>query len=89
MSNYRIYEEVKRLEEEGEEEDNTPLFPNAIVRLKLTGPEGNAFVILGQARTALAKAGATEQDLLNFTKEATSGDYENLLTTVGKWCRIL
>ena len=51
------------------------------IRVKLVGEDGNAFAILGRCRQALARA--RRLDLWNeFHKEATSGDYNHLLTTV-------
>ena len=51
------------------------------IKVKLVGEDGNAFAILGRCRQALARA--RRLDLWNeFHKEATSGDYNHLLTTV-------
>ena len=48
--------------------------------LQLANKDGNAFAILGSCRQALARA--RRLDLWNeFHKEATSGDYNHLLTT--------
>ena len=52
--------------------------PKEIV-IDLTGPEGNAFVLLGYAMRWANELG------LNYTKikeEATSGDYENLVSVL-------
>ena len=51
------------------------------IKVKLVGEDGNAFAILGRCRQALVRA--RRLDLWNeFHKEATSGDYNHLLTTV-------
>jgi len=47
----------------------------------LTGEGGNAFVILAKARS-VAKAAKLNWE--EISKEATSGDYEHLLSTLEK-----
>ena len=54
------------------------------IEIDLTGPDGNAFVILGLAKRLCKEFGMTktyEKDLLN---EMMSGDYENLIQTFDK-----
>ncbi len=54
--------------------------PITDIKLTLVGEDGNAFAILGRARAALRRA--RRMDLWDaFHKEATSGDYNNLLAT--------
>ena len=54
--------------------------PITDIRLKLVGEDGNAFMIMGRARLALRRNGRA--DLIEqFTKECTSGNYDNLLAT--------
>jgi hypothetical protein len=48
-------------------------------KLKLVGKDGNAFNILGLARKAARNAGWTKEEIDAFMKEATSGDYNDLL----------
>lgn len=58
------------------------------VKVKLVGGSGNAFAILGGVTREMRKAGFgdyTEE----FTKEATSGDYDKLLQTCMKWVDVL
>ena len=58
--------------------------PITNIHLKLTGEDGNAFFILGRARQALRRA--RRSDLWEqFHREATSGDYQNLLATCMKY----
>jgi len=59
--------------------------PRYNVKVKLVGTNGNAFAIIGRVRSALKKTGATEQDLKEFTTDATSGDYDHVLQTCMKW----
>lgn len=47
--------------------------------------DGNAYAIMGAAQRILKKAGATPEELSQYLEESMSGDYENLVATVGKW----
>ena len=47
--------------------------------VKLTGENGNAFSIMGRIKQALRSAGADKEYIDKYLKEATSGDYDNLL----------
>ena len=58
------------------------------VKVKLVGKDGNAFAILGNIVSALKRAGATPDEIKRFQAEATSGDYNNLLATCGRWVNI-
>lgn len=60
-----------------------PKFPDIVVQL--TGRDGNAFAIIGAVRIALARGGASKQDVDDFTNEAMSGDYDHLLRTAMRW----
>lgn len=54
--------------------------PEAAVYLgDLSGPEGNAFAILGRVVKALKDAGVSKADQDAYHEAATSGDYNNLL----------
>ena len=58
--------------------------PITNVEVELIGKDGNAYAILGEVRKALKKAG--HGDLVEeYTKEATSGDYNHLLQTTVKY----
>lgn len=52
------------------------------IEIDLTGPDGNAFYLLGQARR-FAKQLGLDNDKIQ--KEMTSGDYENLVQTFDKY----
>lgn len=43
--------------------------------------DGNAFMIMGTVHKALRKAGADQEYIDKYTKEAQSGDYDHLLRT--------
>ena len=63
-----------------------PKFPD--VTIKLSENDGNAFLIIGRVVRALKYGGATKEQCDEFTKEATSGDYENVLKTCMKWVNV-
>ena len=54
------------------------------ITLNLQNVSGNAFAILGVCRRAMERTGKREL-WDEFHKEATSGDYNNLLCTVSDW----
>lgn len=47
--------------------------------VKLIGLDSNAFAVLGRVQDALRKAGADDEYIAQYQREATSGDYSNLL----------
>lgn len=53
--------------------------------LKLSGEDGNAFFIIGKAVKTLKKANFSPEKIEDFQREATSGDYDNVLATCMKW----
>ena len=54
------------------------------LEIDLTGPQGNAFYLLGYARNIGKQLGMTEKNITKLTDEMTSGDYENLLQVFDK-----
>jgi hypothetical protein len=60
-----------------------PKYPK--IKVQLTGRNGNAFVIMGAVISALRREGVPEAKLKQFIKEATAGDYDNVLQTAMKW----
>ncbi len=63
-----------------------PKFEN--IQVQLTGMDGNAFSILGRVMDAMKKANVSQADIDEFIKDATSDNYDNLLTTVAKWVNV-
>lgn len=61
-------------------------YPN--ITVKLVGEDGNAFFILGKCQRAMKEAKTPQEEIDNFIKEATSGNYDNLLFTCTKWFNI-
>lgn len=55
------------------------------VHVKLVGSNGNAFAIMGKVSQAMRRAGVSSSEVSSFTKEAMSGDYDNLLQTCMRW----
>ena len=57
--------------------------------LKLIGEDGNAFFILGKAVREAKRAGWDKEKIEKFQKEATSGDYNKVLTTCTKYFDVI
>jgi len=64
-----------------------PKFPN--VEVQLSGEDGNAFMIISRVRCALKKAGASEEQVEEYSNEAMSGDYDNVIATTMRWVEVL
>ena len=47
--------------------------------IDLTGPEGNAFVLLGYAQRYAKQLGYDEEEIDELMEGMQSGDYENLI----------
>ena len=58
------------------------------IHVELVGHDGNAFNILGRCQQAARRAGLPKAEIDAFIKEATSGDYDNLLQTCMKWFEV-
>jgi len=57
---------------------------NRIV-IDLTGPQGNAFFLLGQVKSIGEYRRFTSTKIKNICDEMTSGDYENLIEVFDKY----
>jgi len=55
------------------------------MRIDLSGPDGNAFAILGIVQRRLKEIGRAG-DVAAFMAEATAGDYNNLLEVAQRYC---
>ena len=62
--------------------------PKYDIRVELVGHDGNAFAIMGRVRSALKKAGASEEELTQYSNESMSGDYDNLLRVAMQWVEV-
>ena len=63
-----------------------PRYPD--IEVVLIGQDGNAFHIIGVTRRAMKRHGVPQEDIQAYMDEATSGDYDNLLTTTMKWVTV-
>lgn len=58
------------------------------ITVELVGHDGNAFVMLGRVRRALARHGVSIEEIGEFTEEATKKDYDHLLQTAMRWVEV-
>ena len=58
------------------------------IEVDLVGTDGNAFALIGKVRQALKANGVSKQEIDDFIKEATSGNYNHLLQTCMKWVNV-
>lgn len=65
---------------------NSIKYPNIIVDLSTV--DGNAFSIMGAVTRAMKKHGVSNDEINQYRKEATSGDYSNLLAVTEEWVTV-
>jgi len=53
--------------------------PQSEIVIDLTGPQGNAFALMGMAKQYAKQLGYSKEDQDQLLELMTSGDYENLL----------
>ena len=58
--------------------------PNTTI-VDLDGPQGNAFVLLGMAKSTMEKSGFEKEQQTSILNEMKSGDYITLLKTFEKY----
>jgi len=63
-----------------------PKYPE--IQVKLTGQNGNAFLVLGIVSKALKSGGVPSSEISQFREECMSGDYDNLLRTCMSWVTV-
>lgn len=61
--------------------------PLTEVTVRLIGVDGNAFNLIGLTRDALRRGGHAAL-IERFTREATSGDYLNVISTIMRYCHV-
>lgn len=54
-----------------------------MIEINLSGPDGNAFALLGMVRTWGRQL---ELDTTDVRAEMKSGDYDNLVKVMTRWC---
>ena len=64
-----------------------PKFPN--VEVQLSDEDGNAFMVISRVRVALKRAGVPKEQIEDYSAEAMSGDYENVIATTMRWVEVL
>ena len=62
--------------------------PSTKPTVKLIGQDGNAFSIMGNIKRALERSGADKEFIDKYIREATSRDYNHLLTVSMKYVNI-
>ena len=64
-----------------------PKYPELEAQFSLSGPDGNAFYILGTVAKLLRNAGHWDDEKA-FQDEAMKGDYEDLKACVACWISV-
>ena len=59
------------------------------ITVKLSGRDGNAFVVMGAVSAALKRGGVSEKEVEQFMSEAMGGDYHNLLRVCMDWVKVV
>ena len=59
------------------------LYPE--ISVKLVGEDGNAFDILGRTTRSMREFGVPSDVVDEYVKQATAGDYNNLLRVTCAW----
>lgn len=68
------------------ETETEPRYPH--VEVELVGQDGNAVSIIGRVSSALRRAGVSQEEIAEFTAEAMSGDYENVIRIACAWVEV-
>jgi hypothetical protein len=58
-------------------------YPN--VKVQLSSQDGNAMSIIARVRKALRRADVPNDEVEQFSREAMSDDYDNVIQTAMKW----
>jgi hypothetical protein len=59
------------------------------ITVELVGNDGNAFSIMGAVTKAMRRAGVSSEEQDKYFKEATAGDYNQLLATTMEWVEVV
>lgn len=62
---------------------SNPKYPE--ITVSLVGENGNVFYILGKCLSAMRCANISKEEQDEFYRQATAGDYNNLLITCLEW----
>jgi hypothetical protein len=58
------------------------------IDVDLIGNDGNAFSIMGAVTKAMRRAGVSREEQDEYFKQATAGDYNQLLSTTMEWVNV-
>jgi hypothetical protein len=58
------------------------------VEVELVGQDGNAFAVMARVSKALRRASVAQQEIDEYLKESTSGDYDHLMATATRWVTV-
>jgi hypothetical protein len=58
------------------------------ITVKLVGTDGNSFAIISKVKKALKQNEVSKEEIDLFVKEATSGDWNNVLFVCMKWVNV-
>lgn len=64
-----------------------PRYPD--ITVELLGFDSNAYSIIGKTAQALRRAGVSKDEINEYKKKATSGDYDDLLNVTENWVTVL
>jgi hypothetical protein len=59
------------------------------IEVELIGNDGNAFSIMGAVTEAMRRAGVSREEQDEYFKQATAGDYDQLLATTMEWVEVV
>jgi hypothetical protein len=62
--------------------------PKFNTTVQLTGEDGNAFAIMAKVKSAIVKAGATPEQVSQYTMDSCTGDYDNLLRVAMEYVNV-
>lgn len=60
-------------------------YPHITVALDIAGPDGNAFMIMGETAKAMKRDGVNPDEIAQYRAEAMSGSYDELIETTKSW----
>lgn len=63
-------------------------YPEISINLDLSGPEGNAFYILGKVCSELKAINVDSETEDEYTRQAISGTYNELIQTTSNWVNV-
>ncbi len=62
--------------------------PKYDINVSLIGNDGNAFSVMGAVTKAMSRAGVSKEEQDEYFRQATAGDYSQLLSTTMEWVEV-